>query len=138
LKSKHTKKQRFENEPELDTSVVWADNNLFERYSDDAADDRGRYDASDNVTNANGYANTGISKLPRAFTDNLKTTATIDERREVNQSYDYPALVGSLEGPWIGMENASGENGKDTWILVWTSDGIVRKRVTNETDQIDA
>ena len=138
LKSKHTKKQRFENEPELDTSVVWADNNLFERYSDDAADDRGRYDASNNDTNANGYSNTGTSKLPRAFTDNLKTTATIDERREVNQSYDYPALVGSLEGPWIGMENASGENGKDTWILVWTSDGIVRKRVTNETDQIDA
>lgn len=66
---------------------------------------------------------------------NLKTSATIDERREQDQSYDYPPLVNKLEGPWIGFDNQrDDEMGSDpqTWILMWTNDGIKRKRITNE------
>ena len=66
-----------------------------------------------------------------------KSPTTIDERREQNQSYEYPPLVGNLEGPWIGIQkgNASSTTVGDTWILVWTSDGVQRKKITSEINQ---
>ncbi|KAG0678365.1 hypothetical protein C6P40_000564 [Pichia californica] len=73
---------------------------------------------------------------------NAKTPVTIDERREEHQSYEYPPLVDNLEGPWIGMETRNNNNNRsadgdrnDTWILVWTSDGIQRKKITSEINQ---
>ena len=50
-------------------------------------------------------------------------------------------MVDELEGPWIGIEKCHNDdnndnndstdnnNKNDTWILVWTNDGIVRKKV---------
>lgn len=74
-----------------------------------------------------------------SFTSNLvkhlKTSATIDERREKNQSYDYPNLINQLEGPWIGFDNLPNtehELKSDIWVLVWTNDGIIRKRIADE------
>lgn len=66
-----------------------------------------------------------------------KSPTTIDERREQNQSYEYPPLVGNLEGPWIGIEkgDASSATVDDTWILVWTSDGVQRKKILSEINQ---
>lgn len=104
------------------TSNIWS-NNIFSN----------SYDNIDNNV-------TGANSPTSVMVKNLKTSATIDERREQNQSYDYPRLVGKLEGPWIGIENAENNNttttnNNDTWILVWTSDGIIRKRIFNETNQ---
>ncbi|CDK28431.1 unnamed protein product [Kuraishia capsulata CBS 1993] len=47
---------------------------------------------------------------------------TIDERREFNQNYQYPYLVGALDGPWVALDGDQ--------IIMVTSDGTVRKRYT--------
>jgi hypothetical protein len=121
----------------LNDSNIWEEN-VF----NDVNSNLNNETPNNNNSNSNKFGSSVI-------TENLKTTATIDERREQNQSYDYPHLVGQLEGPWIGLENAD-SNGStnnsnynnntqnnDIWILVWTSDGIVRKRINNETNQMN-
>ncbi|TID29178.1 hypothetical protein CANINC_002135 [Pichia inconspicua] len=91
-------------------------------------------------TTANVGDDNASNEYRGSFTPNLvqhlKTPATIDERRERNQSYDYPNLIDQLEGPWIGFDNSSNaeqELNSDLWVLVWTSEGIVRKRVEDDS-----
>ena len=88
---------------------------------------------NDNILNNNN--NNNKNTHPKTSTTGI---STIDERREVNMSYEYPPMVDELEGPWIGIEkchndnnddNNNNNNKNDTWILVWTNDGIVRKKV---------
>lgn len=106
------------------TSNVWR-NNIFSNSSDSLPANK-----TDTSNKNGGYR----SMLIR----NLKTTATIDERREQNQHYDYPPLVESFDGPWIGLEaTESADQNSDAWILVWTTDGINKKRITDETIHTD-
>ncbi|ODQ80169.1 hypothetical protein BABINDRAFT_61278 [Babjeviella inositovora NRRL Y-12698] len=51
-----------------------------------------------------------------------KSAQTLDERREVNQNYDYPFLVSPLDGPWIAIEN-------ENVVVMVNGDDIVRKPV---------
>ncbi|GMG55917.1 unnamed protein product [Ambrosiozyma monospora] len=47
---------------------------------------------------------------------------TIDERRELNQTYEYPYLIQTLDGPWLAID---GEQ-----VIMASHDGTVRKRFT--------
>lgn len=107
-------------------------------------------DTSNNIWNQNNVMTNDSEIFTSPSKKNLKIPVTIDERREEHQNYEYPALVGNLEGPWIGIEKGNSNNNSnnnnnnnndntnsdeqddhvDTWILVWTSDGIQRKRIT--------
>lgn len=82
-------------------------------------------------------ANRNTASSLASPTKKLKIPATIDEKREQNQSYEYPPLVGNLEGPWIGIESGDASSAaiSDTWILVWTSDGVQRKKISSEINQ---
>ncbi|KAG7884214.1 hypothetical protein KL938_002086 [Ogataea parapolymorpha] len=51
-------------------------------------------------------------------------SSTIDERREYNQTYEYPYLVQSLDGPWLAVDAEQ--------VVMATKDGTVRKRFTFE------
>ncbi|QPG75058.1 hypothetical protein FOA43_002398 [Brettanomyces nanus] len=51
-------------------------------------------------------------------------SSTIDERRELNQTYEYPNLIQELDGPWLAVEGNQ--------IVMATGDGIARKRLTFE------
>lgn len=79
--------------------------------------------------------NRALPKSPIKHGMNLKTTSTIDERREQYQNYEYPALVDPLEGPWVGIENFNGkyndQNG-DVWILLWSIDGFKKRKLSSE------
>lgn len=48
-----------------------------------------------------------------------KKSSTIDERREFNQTYEYPNLVQTLDGPWLAVEG--------NHILMATNDGVKRR-----------
>ncbi|KAH3665896.1 hypothetical protein OGAPHI_004085 [Ogataea philodendri] len=51
-------------------------------------------------------------------------SSTIDERREFNQTYEYPHLVQSLDGPWLAVNSEQ--------VVMATADGTIRKRFTLE------
>lgn len=50
-----------------------------------------------------------------------ETFKTLDERRELNQTYDYPFLIESLDGPLIAVDNNE--------ILLVNSDGITTRKL---------
>ncbi|ANZ77299.1 BA75_04855T0 [Komagataella pastoris] len=45
---------------------------------------------------------------------------TLDERRELNQTYEYPFLVQSLDGPWLDIDGDE--------VIMASSEGPIRKR----------
>lgn len=49
------------------------------------------------------------------------TGKTLDEMREVDQTYEYPYLIEPLDGPWISIEGDE--------VVVANSEGTVRKKV---------
>ncbi|GMF55526.1 unnamed protein product [[Candida] boidinii] len=64
------------------------------------------------------------SKADKNNKDSSAGLTTIDERREVNQTYEYPYLYQTLDGPWLAIE---GEQ-----ILIASDDGLIRKKFTFE------
>lgn len=109
---------------DLDTSKIWSDA-IFD-------------DSTDSQQNAAFHSCDPNTDSSSRIINNLKTGATIDERRELFQDYDYPYLVDHLEGPWIGIKKSdtnTNDSYSDNWILVWTSDGIIRKKIKEETSR---
>ncbi|VEU24095.1 DEKNAAC105399 [Brettanomyces naardenensis] len=72
-------------------------------------------------------AEEGTSSVPSGSLRNRrlsKKSSTIDERREFNQTYTYPNLLQSLDGPWLAIEGDQ--------IVMATTDGIKRKKLMYE------
>ncbi|ODV60144.1 putative transmembrane protein, partial [Ascoidea rubescens DSM 1968] len=51
----------------------------------------------------------------------LASRKTLDERREQNQTYEYPYLFQPLDGPWISIEGDQ--------IIMANNEGTIRKRI---------
>lgn len=80
--------------------------------------------SSSNYSSGNTKPHSRNSKVNKNSKDSSAGLTTIDERREVNQTYEYPYLYQALDGPWLAIE---GEQ-----ILIASDDGLIRKKFTFE------
>ncbi|GME81242.1 unnamed protein product [[Candida] boidinii] len=80
--------------------------------------------SSSNYSSVNTKPHSRNSKVNKNSKDSSAGLTTIDERREVNQTYEYPYLYQALDGPWLAIE---GEQ-----ILIASDDGLIRKKFTFE------
>ncbi|ODV85211.1 hypothetical protein CANARDRAFT_28496 [[Candida] arabinofermentans NRRL YB-2248] len=78
--------------------------------------------AISSITTGTSGVGSGLRTPAHALTS-IKSS-TIDERRELNQTYEYPYLVQSLDGPWLAIDSEQ--------IIMATHDGTIRKRFTFE------
>lgn len=80
--------------------------------------------SSSNYSSSTTKPHSRNSKANKNNKDSSAGLTTIDERREVNQTYEYPYLYQTLDGPWLAIE------GEQT--LIASDDGLIRKKFTFE------
>lgn len=79
---------------------------------------------SSDYSSRSSESNNTEQQLQHRVVDESAKDSTIDERRELNQTYSYPNLIQTLDGPWLSIEGNE--------VVMASTDGIERKKLTVE------